>query len=326
MKIIWNNSTDPYFNIAAEEYLFKNSVDDIFLLYRNEPSIIVGKHQNTLSEINLEFVIDNELKVVRRLSGGGAVFHDLGNINFTFITNSLDEKKVDFHKFTLPIIEVLQKLGVPAEFGTRNEIIVYDKKVSGNAEHVHKNRVLHHGTLLFSTQLANLKNALLVKYDKYTDKSVKSVRSKVSNICEFFLQPMDVLIFIKLILEYISLKYKDSQPYEFNHADKRKIQELANNKYTQWEWNFGYSPKYVFNNKLETNEGPIECELEVQSGIIQRAKFNGIFFDNSDKKRLELLLLNQKHDFLILSELIFNNEDSPYFNKTGKIEILKVLF
>ncbi len=175
MRCIKNPETNPYFNLAAEEYVLKNFNDDCFMLWRNRPSIIVGKHQNTLSEININHVKENNIDVVRRLSGGGAVFHDLGNLNFTFIKNVNNESNlVDFKKYTQPIIDVLKHLGVDAKFEGRNDIMINGRKVSGNAEHVFKRRVLHHGTLLFSSVMADLSKVLKVNPLKYQDKGVKS--------------------------------------------------------------------------------------------------------------------------------------------------------
>ena len=184
MLCIKDSHTDPYFNIAADEYALKYLEDDCFMLWRNEPSIIVGKHQNTLAEINVDYVMKNNIKVVRRISGGGAVFHDLGNLNFTFVKNAGEDAQGDFRKFTQPILDVLQSMGINAKFEGRNDLTIDGKKFSGNAESIWKNRVLHHGTLLFSAVMTDLSAALKVNPLKFQDKAVKSVRSRVTNISE----------------------------------------------------------------------------------------------------------------------------------------------
>ncbi|PKP15313.1 MAG: lipoate--protein ligase, partial [Bacteroidetes bacterium HGW-Bacteroidetes-22] len=201
MLCIKDSNTDPYFNLAADEYVMKNFKEDCFMLWRNEPSIIVGKHQNTLAEINVDYVKENSIKVVRRITGGGAVFHDLGNLNFTFIRNSEEGAQVDFRKFTQPIIDVLQKIGINAVFEGRNDLTIDGKKFSGNAEHVWKKRTLHHGTLLFSAVITDLSAALKVNPLKFNDKAVKSVRSRVTNISEHLKEKMDVLEFRDRIME-----------------------------------------------------------------------------------------------------------------------------
>ena len=184
MNCILSKISDPYFNLAAEEYLLKSRDEDFFLLYRNEPSIIVGKHQNALAEINWEFASKHKIKVARRLSGGGTVYHDPGNLNFSFIRKGLEGKLVDFKKYTAPIREVLSKMGIETKFEGHNSLTLNGFKVSGNAEHVFKKRVLHHGTLLFSSSLENLEEAIRTRPDQYSDKAVKSVRAEVANICE----------------------------------------------------------------------------------------------------------------------------------------------
>jgi len=186
MLCIENNHTDPYFNLAVEEYLLRNFGEDCFMLWRNKASIIVGKHQNALAEINYDYVKENNIDVIRRLSGGGTVFHDLGNLNFTFIQNvNKNENIVDFKRYIEPIVKVLQQQGVNAKHEGRNDIMIGGRKVSGNAEHVFKKRVLHHGTLLFSSEISNLSKALKVNPLLYQDKGVKSVKSRVANINQF---------------------------------------------------------------------------------------------------------------------------------------------
>lgn len=169
MQFLVNKSTNPFFNLALEEYLLKNVdiKEDYFILWQNEPTIVIGKHQNTLKEINMNFVKDNNINVVRRNSGGGAVYHDLGNINFTFITKYDEKHLLDFKTFTNPVVYSLGKLNVKAELSGRNDILIDGRKISGNSQHIYKDRFLHHGTLLFNSELENLVKALNVDNDKY---------------------------------------------------------------------------------------------------------------------------------------------------------------
>jgi lipoate-protein ligase A len=296
MLIIRRHHTDPYFNLAAEEFILKNFQEDVFMLWRNSPSIIVGKHQNTLSEINVEYVRRNNIPVVRRLSGGGAVFHDLGNLNFTFIQTGESEKLINFRKYTEPILEVLLKIGVQAKFEGRNDLTIDGKKFSGNAEHVFKNRVLHHGTLLFSAQMTDLTQALNVDPLKFQDKAVKSVRSRVTNISEHLDYSMNVQDFALLIESHMVEKNADARFTELNPSDHEKIDELVRKKYNTWEWNFGYSPGYNFRKVLRTEKsGTIEIKLDVQNGTIMVVKIFGDYFGRIDTEELETILTGLPH-------------------------------
>ena len=327
MLIIRRHHTDPYFNIATEEYVLKEIPEDSFMLWRNEPSIIVGKHQNTLAEINLDYVKQNNIKVVRRLSGGGAVFHDLGNLNFTFTMKSEDENLINFRKYTDPIIEVLQSLDVDARFEGRNDLTIEGKKFSGNAMHIWKNKVLSHGTLLFSSHMPDLGAALNADPVKFKDKAVKSVRSRVTNISDHLKQPMDVMQFADLIGEYIVSKYPDAQFYELNEKDHSRINELVKTKYGTWDWNFGYSPIYNFKKILRTeSSGTIEFDLDVSDGIIRSIKIFGDYFNKFDTEDIEKALLNVPHNQEKIMEALTRFRISDYFNNLAMEEFLQGLF
>jgi len=296
MLIIKRYSTDPYFNLATEEFVLKNFEDDSFMLWRNAPSIIVGKHQNTLAEINVEYVKQNNIPVVRRLSGGGAVFHDLGNLNFTFIRKGQTEVLVDFRRYTEPILEVLQKMGIDAKFEGRNDLTIGGKKFSGNAEHIWKNRILHHGTLLFSSHMPDLSQALNADPLKFQDKSVKSVRSRVTNISDHLREPMDVMQFAAMIEAHITEKYPDARLIELSPEDHDRIHDLTREKYSTWEWNFGYSPNYNFRKIMRTaKSGTIEFDLDVHNGTIRHIKIFGDYFSRFDTEEIETALTGIAH-------------------------------
>ena len=320
MLIIKRHNTDPYFNLATEEYVLKNFEEDSFMLWRNAPSIIVGKHQNTLAEINVDYVKQNNIPVVRRLSGGGAVFHDLGNLNFTFIRKGTEDSLIDFRKYTLPILEVLQKMGISARFEGRNDLTIKGMKFSGNAEHIWKNKVLHHGTLLFSAHMPDLAQALNVNPLKFSDKAVKSVRSRVTNISEHLKKPIDVLRFAALIQEHIVEKYPDARMIELSSEDFNKIHELVRSKYNTWEWNFGYSPNYNFKKIVRTEKsGTIEFDLDVHNGKIQHIKIFGDYFSKFDTEEIETALTGiGHHENTIREALKPYNIDDFFANLTSE--------
>lgn len=326
MLIIKRHHTNPYFNLATEEYVLKNFADDSFMLWRNEPSIIVGKHQNTLAEINLDYVNAHQIKVVRRLSGGGAVFHDLGNINFTFIRKGDHHTLVDFRRFTEPILEVMQKLGLEARFEGRNDLTIEGRKFSGNAEHVYKDRVLHHGTLLFSALMTDLSAALNVDPSKFSDKAVKSVRSRVTNISEHLKEPMDIEDFMELVRNHVKEKYPDALTVELTETDHQRIEQLVKEKYSTWNWNFGYSPKYNFKKQIKTNGGHIEMNLQVENGMITEAKIYGDYFNKRDPSEIENTLIGLPHDAAVIRQKLQNIETGEYFTHVTFDELISICF
>ncbi len=312
MLLINGTNTNPYFNLAMEEYFLKNTDEDIFLLWRNDNAIIVGKNQNTLSEINYDYVKENDIKVVRRQSGGGAVFHDLGNINFTFI--SCDNNSFsDFKRFTMPIIDALKELGVEAEFSGRNDLLIKNQKFSGNAQYNYKDKVMHHGTLMFSSHINDLSMALKVKPSKFEGKGVKSVKSRVTNISSHLDMDMDVLEFKDYLMNFINKRDENSHFYELTNNDIENINKLVEEKYSTWEWNFGHSPKYALNNELRYAGGSVEFSLDVKDGLIEKIKFFGDFFGKKDVSFVEEKLINIKHHEESIKAALENIDINSYF-------------
>jgi lipoate-protein ligase A len=318
-------STDPYFNLAAEEYFLKNFQEDFFMLWRSRPSVVVGKHQNALAEINHEFVRLHEIPVARRLSGGGTVFHDAGNVNFTFIRNVANISEVNFKVFTVPVIEALKKLGVEAYTTGRNDLLIDGKKISGNAEHVHRNRVLHHGTLLFDSHLEALKGALKVDLSKFEDKAVQSNRSEVTNIANYFQNPISVEEFTEFLFGEISQNYPEFRVYEPTPEDIEAIEKLSIEKYQTWDWIFGYSPRYRFTNSLDTLKGAIFVSLLVEKGNISEASVSGAIPAEIGPKIAERLM-GCRHNFESVKTSLFGLNEEFQRNGLSVEELLNGMF
>ncbi len=294
MRYYLNTGTDPAFNLAAEEYLLKNTNEDCFMLWRNHNTIVVGRNQNTLSEINHEFVHKHNIKVARRITGGGAVYHDLGNINFTFIKVGEHAKKIDFSSYTRPILEYLNQRSVPARLDGRNDLSVDGLKISGNAQHIHKNRVLHHGTLLFDVNLEMLATVLLADPEKYRDKAVQSIRSRVTNIRKYLVAHPTVEQFMDDLGQHM-LNAHDALLSQFSDDDLKQINDLAQKRYRQWDWNFGDSPAYDFSRSIRTPGGTIDIRMKVKDGTIQGIRIFGDFFGIDPVSDMEKRLTGCRH-------------------------------
>lgn len=296
MLILDSPSTDPCFNIAAEEYLLKETDGDFAFIYVNDPSIIIGKHQNAYAEVNLSYIWEHGIPLVRRISGGGTVWHDPGNVNFSFIMNSKAGQQVNFREYAGPVLSYLQHLLVPAEFGSRNEILVAGKKISGNAEHVFRNRVLHHGTLLFSSELQALQKALATPPGKYRDRAVRSVSSKVANILDFLEPKPSVSVFRNDLIIHLLGFFKGSDRYVFSGTDKERISELVDRKYSTWQWNIGYSPKYRMSRKFDWNGKQVMVHLAVEKGKITEMEINPEDADRELFERLPAVMAGVDHE------------------------------
>lgn len=325
MLIIKNNCTDPYANLATEEYLLKNFSEDIFMLWRNSPAIIIGKNQNALAEINYDYVQEKGIAVVRRLTGGGAVFHDLGNLNFTFIENGGEGHFNNYARFTAPIIEVLRGLGIPAELKGRNDLVIEDRKFSGNAQYVWHGRILHHGTLLFSASMGELQNALKVNPLKIKSKGIKSVVSRVTNIGEHLKQPLSLDDFEQMLIDKVMEK-PEATLYNLTAEDREAIEKLKREKYGTWEWNFGTSPKYSFEKSTLYPYGLFEIHMEVSDGIIRKVRIHGDYFGKRDVEEIETALVGVAHRPDAVRDVLSRFPLSDYFAGSNMDELLAAMF
>lgn len=319
-----SKSTDCYFNLALEEHFLRDFEDDVFMLWQNDNTIVVGKNQNTLAEINVDYVKKKGIRVVRRITGGGAVYHDMGNINFTYIVKHDGEWERNFERFAVPIINALGKIGVKAEVSGRNDIIAGGRKISGNAQTVLNGRLLHHGTLLFDVDMTVLKQALAPDKEKIQSKGIKSVASRVANLNELAGRKIDAEELIDLIHEEVK-SLDDVVDYKISDADIKTAEELADKKYRTWEWNFGYSPKYTFTKSKRFPSGNIKVYLLVKDGKINEANFFGDFFGIRDVRELERALSGVNHKYDDVKKALSPFKIGEYFGGMSIDDVLEIL-
>ena len=326
MKYIINKSTDPFFNLALDEYAMKHiDVDeDFFFLWQNAPSVIIGKNQNTAEEINQKFIDQNGIKVARRVSGGGAVYHDLGNLNFTFVISVDDPGKVNYKKYVQPIIDALESMGIKAEASGRNDILVDGLKISGNAQRMANGKLMHHGTIMFDLNIENMVKALNVDPDKITSKGVKSVRSRVTNIKEH-LTHGDIHEFWDNLHYYLSNEGQD-QEIVLTEDDIAKIQAEADSKFSTWDWIYGASPEFNLKNSKRFSGGRLETLMNVVEGKIASIRFVGDYLGLEDVSEVENQLMGVRFDRSDVDGILSQIDLKKYFGLIDKGEILSLMF
>jgi len=296
LKYIETKWDIPYYNFALEDYLLNEAKeDDYVFFYIHKPSIIVGKYQNTIEEINKDFIEENDISVARRLSGGGAVYHDHGNLNFSFV-HKADKRDVNnFKKFTKPVIDALIELGLDAHLSGRNDILIDDKKISGNAQYYTNGRLLHHGTLLYDSQMSNLVKSLKVRDLKIKSKGIKSVKSRVANISDFLNNQLPIEDFKEYLLKSF-YQSRDIEKYELDDKAMNYIDKKVKEKYSTWEWNFGKSPDFEIQKIHKFPFGILDTRLDVRDGVISHCKIYGDYFSKKDIVHLENSLIGLKYD------------------------------
>ena len=324
---IINNSHDPYFNLALEEYAVINLPDtqNYFILWQNQPTIVVGRNQNTIEEIKSRYIEEHDIKVVRRMSGGGAVYHDFRNLNFTFVVNE-NKDFTNFTKFTRPVIKSLKRIGIKAENNGRNDITIGGRKFSGNAQFKYKQRLMHHGTILFNSQLEDMVQALNPSTEKISSKGIKSVRSRVTNISEHLSSPLSIEEFKQILTEEVLHEETNNDTYDLSDYDLKIINNLRNNKYSTWNWIYGASPAYNIKKTGNFDWGNIDIRLEIKHGLIKSCRIYGDYFSAHDIAELESGLVGTRYHEADIKERLTELELLRYLPQTDENQITQLLF
>ncbi len=330
MRFVDNlDMTDATMNLALEEYSIRHKLEneDLLLFYSNRAAIIVGRNQNTNEEIASDVVAANDIQVVRRVSGGGAVFHDAGNLCFSFMTREINERFNRYDTFNQPVLAVLHDLGVPAELSGRNDIIVNGRKISGNAQFAASDRMLSHGTLLVDSDLDAVTAALRPKPGKVESKGVKSIRSRVANINEFLDTPITATELRERILEKIfGTRDRAHIPtVPFSDADWEGVKALRASRYANWDWNYGRNPAANVQRAQRFAGGEVDVRLDIQNNHIVSARIFGDFMGQGDIADLEAVLTNLRYDAIVIAEALASIEVARYIANVTREELVGLI-
>ena len=325
MRYIKNTSTNPYYNMAFDEYCLESlSIDEpVFFLWQNRPAVIVGFNQEVNTEVNLDYLKENGIDLVRRVTGGGAVYHDLGNLNYTIVGRSEDLER-DYPEYASIMAKALQSLGVPATLSGRNDILVEGRKVSGFAKRVCKNRLMVHGTLMYNVDVDVLTKVLNPSNTKLQSKGIASVRSRVANLCEYLPNIPDIQTFSKQLEEILSHHYQDTE-YQLSEEDLANIQLLTDQKFATWEWNYGRSPKATLTHSARLACGTVEIHLTLAENRISSCRFGGDFLGNLPATDLESALIEVIYDTENIQKRLSSFTISDYFDGVAIEELIKLI-
>lgn len=325
MRYIKNTNTDPYYNMAFDEYCLNSlTIDEpVFYLWQNRPSVIMGFNQEVNTEVNLDYLRQNDIALVRRVTGGGAVYHDLGNLNYTIVGRSEDLER-DYPEYAGLMMKALQALGVPATLSGRNDILVEGRKVSGFAKRVCKNRLMVHGTLMYNVDLDVLTQALCPPVTKLQSKGIASVRSRVANLCEYLPALTDIQKFSHRLEEILSCNYTDEE-YIMQPEELEAIRQLADGKFAQWDWIYGRSPKATLTHSARLACGTVEVHLTLAENRISSCRFGGDFLGNLPATDIESALQGVVYDGASIRDCLDKMDIGQYFDGTGAGELVKLM-
>ena len=326
MLYLESASTDPYYNLALEQVVFDGpgQHETCCMLWQNDNTIVVGKHQNTLQEVNMAYVREHNVRVARRLSGGGAVYHDMGNVNFTFIAPH-EGAEMDFSSFCRPVAAALAELGVTAEISGRNDMTIDGRKFSGNSQYVKHGRVMHHGTILYDSDLSIVGQALKVPEDKITSKGLQSVRSRVTNVRPYVKEDFPTQVFLERLREALWEMYPMKQ-LELTEEQKAQVEHLRTTLYSTWDWNFGASPACQIVKKRRVEGcGQLEVHMDVEQGALKTLHFYGDYFSMEEPEKLAERLLGCALEENALMERLNGVEPGWYFKGMDRDSLCRLL-
>lgn len=326
MRYLKNLHIDPHYNMAFDEYCLESLPLDepVFYLWQNKPSVIVGFNQEVNTEVNLEYLNRQGITLARRVTGGGAVYHDLGNLNYTIVGRSENLER-DYPEYAALMMKALQALGVPATLSGRNDILVEGKKVSGFAKRVCRNRLMVHGTLMFQVDVDVLTNVLNPSNSKLQSKGIASVRSRVANLCDYLPEIADIQTFKNRLEAILSNNYSDTE-YPLSEEDLANIQRLAAEKFATWEWNYGHSPKATLVHSARLACGTVEIYLTLIENRIASCRFGGDFLGNLPTSDIETALTNTPYEENAIRERLSQMDISRYFDRVVVDDLIKMMF
>ena len=326
MRYLKNPSTNPYYNMAFDEYCLESlPIDEpVFFLWQNKPAVIVGYNQEVNTEVNLDYLKEKGIDLVRRVTGGGAVYHDLENLNYTIVGRSEDLER-DYPEYAALMMKALQALGVPATLSGRNDILVEGKKVSGFAKRVCKNRLMVHGTLMYNVNVDVLTHVLNPSTTKLQSKGIASVRSRVTNLCNYLPELSDIQAFKNRLEEILSNNYSDAE-YKLSETDLAHIQQLTDEKFATWEWNYGRSPKATLVHSARLACGTVEIHLTLAENRIASCRFGGDFLGNLPASDVEKALTGIPYEVNEIRKCLSKLEISRYFDRVSADNLLEMMF
>lgn len=318
------DSTDANFNFALEKYLIEelDIADSYFLFWRTTPTLMIGRYQNALVEINMDYAKKHNIHIVRRVTGGGTIYTDMNGWQFSFINKRMGTKEIDFHTYTRPIIDALASLDITAVKSGRNDLLIEGKKFSGNAQYIRKNVMLHHGSILFDTDLSELVRSLTPDDEKLISKGIKSVRSRVTNVAEHLNKKMDSLEFRDVMLNYL---LADMDTYELSAADVKRVMQIKTAQFDSWDWNFGKTPKFNITKENRFAGGKLKVESFVADGHIKEIKFYGDFFAKEGIGDIETALKGCAYDLDAIKKALQQTDAQSYFFNITQDEILSCI-